>query len=74
MSHTFTTFKGSQDGSLIKSTATRPDPTGDQVLIKVTHSGLCGTDLHYQKADMCLGHEGVGIIESVGPDVTEFKR
>lgn len=73
MSNTFTTFKGSKDGSLVKSSTTRPDPVEDQVLIKVTHSGLCGTDLHYQHADMCLGHEGVGIVEKVGPMVKEFK-
>ena len=40
----FTVFKGSKDGSIKKSTTTKPDDlTGDQVLIKVTASGLCGT-------------------------------
>ena len=35
----------------------------DEVLIKVTHSGLCGTDEHYKHADMVLGHEGAGVVE-----------
>ncbi|ORY59189.1 chaperonin 10-like protein [Pseudomassariella vexata] len=63
----FTVFKGSKDG-VRKSTTTKPDElTGDQVLIKVTASGLCGTDLHYKTTDMALGHEGVGIVLSTGP-------
>lgn len=44
---TFTVFKGSKDG-VQKTTTTKPDQlSGDQVLLKVTASGLCGTDLHY---------------------------
>ncbi|KAJ6078404.1 alcohol dehydrogenase [Penicillium canescens] len=34
---------------------------------------LCGTDEHYLKADMVLGHEGVGIVKAVGPKVTSVK-
>jgi alcohol dehydrogenase len=41
---------------------------------------ICGTDLHILKGDVptcepgrILGHEGVGIIEKVGPAVTAFK-
>lgn len=46
---TFTVFKGSKDG-VQKTTTTKPDQlSGDQVLLKVTASGLCGTDLHYVK-------------------------
>lgn len=58
----FTVFKGSKDGSIVKSTTTK-DLGADQVLIKVTHSGVCGTDEHYKHADQGLGHEGVGIVE-----------
>lgn len=44
---TFTVFKGSKDG-VQKTTTTKPDQlSGDQVLLRVTASGLCGTDLHY---------------------------
>lgn len=69
----FTVFKGSKDGSIKKSETTR-DLSGDEVLLRVTASGLCGTDLHYRKADMVLGHEGVGVVEEVGPDAKLLKK
>ncbi len=47
-------FKGSSDGNIIESTTEKGDVQGDQVLIKVTASGLCGTDLHYKTVDMVL--------------------
>lgn len=71
----FTVFKGAKDGNPKASTTTRPDELkGDQVLLKVTASGLCGTDLHYRSQDMGLGHEGVGVVEQVGPDVKVLKK
>ncbi|KAK8139456.1 putative NADP-dependent alcohol dehydrogenase [Apiospora sp. TS-2023a] len=71
----FTVFKGSKDGNPVKSTTTRPDELkGDQVFMKITASGLCGTDLHYKTVDMALGHEGVGVVEDVGPDVKDLKK
>ena len=52
---------------------------GDAI-IRVTRTTICGTDLHILKGDVAtctpgriLGHEGVGIVESVGPWVTTFK-
>jgi alcohol dehydrogenase len=54
------------------------DPT--DAIIKITKTTICGTDLHILKGDLpsctpgrILGHEGVGIIDSVGPAVTAFK-
>lgn len=44
---TFTVFKGAKDGLPKKSQTTRPDLTKDSVYLRVTASGLCGTDLHY---------------------------
>jgi threonine dehydrogenase-like Zn-dependent dehydrogenase len=44
-----------------------------EVLIKITHSGLCGTDVHFIPSGAALGHEGVGIVEQVGSEVTQFK-
>ncbi|WPH01603.1 Hypothetical protein R9X50_00445100 [Acrodontium crateriforme] len=70
----FTVFKGSKDGSIVRSETSKPALTGDQILLKVTASGLCGTDLHYRKADMGLGHEGVGVVEETGPDVKHMKK
>lgn len=58
----FTVYKGSKSGEIVKSTTTR-EIKDDEVLVKISHSGLCGTDEHYKKADMVLGHEGVGTVE-----------
>jgi D-arabinose 1-dehydrogenase-like Zn-dependent alcohol dehydrogenase len=71
---TFTVYRGSKDGKVIKSETTKPELQGDQVLLRVTASGLCGTDSHYRSQDMGLGHEGVGIIEELGPAVTHLKK
>jgi len=43
---------------------------GLEVLVRVTHSGLCGTDVHDRTSGCGLGHEGVGVIERVGENVT----
>jgi D-arabinose 1-dehydrogenase-like Zn-dependent alcohol dehydrogenase len=67
-----TVFKGSP-GGIVQATTHSELPTGNQVLIKITHSGICGTDEHYRQTDMVLGHEGVGTVQQVGPDVKEFK-
>ncbi|MES2686274.1 MAG: zinc-dependent alcohol dehydrogenase family protein [Pseudomonadota bacterium] len=52
---------------------------GDAI-IRVTRTTICGTDLHILKGDVAtckpgtvLGHEGVGIVDSVGTGVTSFK-
>lgn len=73
MPHTFTVYKGSSSGAIVEAQTTRPDLEDDQVLVKVTASGLCGTDLHYRSADMALGHEGVGVVEKLGPKVKTLK-
>ncbi|KAK9311459.1 chaperonin 10-like protein [Lipomyces starkeyi] len=71
----FTVFKGQPSGIPKESITTKPDElTGDNVFVKVTASGLCGTDLHYMHLDMVLGHEGVGIVEAVGPDCRFLKK
>jgi alcohol dehydrogenase len=66
-----------------KSLEEKPKPTIQQptdAIVKVTHTTICGTDLHILKGDLTavtagriLGHEGVGSVESVGADVTNFK-
>ena len=52
---------------------------GDAI-VRVTRTTICGTDLHILKGDVAtckpgtiLGHEGVGVIDSVGTAVTSFK-
>lgn len=50
------------------------------VIVKITHTTICGTDLHILKGDvpevpkgLTLGHEGVGVVDSVGGAVSNFK-
>ena len=51
-----------------------PDPEPNTVLLRQELAGICGTDLHnWQngiRGEMLLGHENVGIIESIGKGVT----
>lgn len=69
-----TVFKGSSSGKIVESTTHKDGLKPDEVLLKITHAGLCGTDLHYKSSDIVLSHEGVGIVQEVGPEVTTFKR
>ena len=49
----YTVFRGSKSGEIVPSTTTRGPLKGDEVLVEITASGLCGTDLHYKNADVC---------------------
>ena len=51
---TYTVFKGSQSGSIVQSETTRPPLAGDQVLVSITASGLCGGDLNFTGNDVRL--------------------
>lgn len=49
-------------------------------IVRITKTTICGTDLHILKGDVpavtpgrTLGHEGVGVVESVGAGVRNFK-
>ncbi|XP_072532972.1 alcohol dehydrogenase 1-like [Salminus brasiliensis] len=55
-------------------------PQKNEIRIKVIATGLCHSDLyhlfegkHKDGFPAVLGHEGAGVVESVGPGVTEFK-
>jgi len=54
-----------------------PDPGPGEALIQVQACGVCHTDLHYREGAInddfpfLLGHEAAGIVEAVGPDVTD---
>src|SRR5688572_32868655 len=51
------------------------EPRAGEVLVRMTAVGVCGTDLHSYKGEwsrptpIVLGHEGAGVVESVGADV-----
>ncbi|WP_041087403.1 zinc-dependent alcohol dehydrogenase [Jeotgalibacillus soli] len=52
----------------------------DDVIVKITSTTICGSDLHLYQGNMPLpkgyviGHEPMGIVEEVGPDVTKVKK
>ena len=61
----------------------KPQPVlrapGDAI-VRITSTTICGTDLHIMKGDVpsvtpgrILGHEGIGIVEAVGPAVSAFQ-
>lgn len=70
------------NGPGLKTIEERPVPqvrdAGDAV-VRITKTTICGTDLHILKGDVpscapgrILGHEGVGIVDSIGTGVTAF--
>ncbi|HVY61992.1 MAG TPA: zinc-dependent alcohol dehydrogenase family protein, partial [Planctomycetota bacterium] len=49
-------------------------------IVRVRRTTICGTDLHILKGDVptvepgrILGHEGVGVVDEVGPGVASFR-
>ncbi|KAF7591669.1 hypothetical protein BBP40_001247 [Aspergillus hancockii] len=70
----FTVYKGSKDGTIQQSKTHRDALQKDQVLVRITHSGVCFTDVHYRHADMALGHEGAGVVEETGPEAHSLKK
>lgn len=61
-----------------------PDPIiqqPDDVLLKVTATAICGSDLHLYRGKIpqteegdIFGHEFMGVVEEVGPEVTAVKK
>jgi threonine dehydrogenase-like Zn-dependent dehydrogenase len=70
-------------GTAKVSMETVPDPKIQEptdAIVRITSTAICGSDLHLydvlgmylDKGDV-LGHEPMGIVEEVGPDVTHIK-
>ncbi|MGG4044587.1 zinc-dependent alcohol dehydrogenase [Paenibacillus favisporus] len=61
-----------------------PDPKiqkPDDMIVKLTSTAICGSDLHLihgmipnLQEDYVIGHEPMGIVEEVGPEVTKLKK
>lgn len=61
-----------------------PDPKiekPDDMIVKITSTAICGSDLHLihgmipnLQEDYVIGHEPMGIVEEVGPGVTKLKK
>lgn len=70
-------------GPGFKALEQRPKPilqTAGDAIVKITRTTICGTDLHILKGDVptctpgrILGHEGVGIVDSIGAGCTRFR-
>jgi 2-desacetyl-2-hydroxyethyl bacteriochlorophyllide A dehydrogenase len=56
-------------------------PQSGQVQLRVSHCGICGTDLHLFHGNMdhrvhfpqVIGHESSAVIEAIGPEVSAWK-
>jgi len=52
----------------------------DDIVIKITSTAICGSDLHLYQGNFPLptgyviGHEPMGIVEEIGPEVTRVKK
>ncbi|MGY4098631.1 zinc-dependent alcohol dehydrogenase [Nocardia sp. R16R-3T] len=59
-----------------------PDPGTNEVIVRVETSGLCHTDIHASHGDWPIkpappfvpGHEAIGIVERLGPEVTAVRE
>lgn len=60
-----------------------PDPQlhdGRGAIVRITRTSICGSDLHLVHGTVptmpgtIIGHEGVGVVEDVGPGVQRFRK
>jgi threonine dehydrogenase-like Zn-dependent dehydrogenase len=61
-------------GKLVVDEIPAPVPSGDEVLLRIIATGICGSDVHGYTGEsgrrapgQVMGHETVGLIESLGP-------
>jgi S-(hydroxymethyl)glutathione dehydrogenase/alcohol dehydrogenase len=74
------TFQGVKDVKVKQV----PDPVlkqKDDILVRITSTAICGSDLHLihgmipnSPEDYIIGHEPMGIVEEVGPEVNKIKK
>lgn len=52
----------------------------DDIVVRITSTAICGSDLHIYRGSVpttkgfVIGHEPMGIVEDVGPEVTKVKK
>lgn len=65
-----------QGGSWEMASVELDAPRGDEVLVRIVATGVCHTDMSVRDQHLpmplpaVLGHEGAGVVEKIGPDVT----
>ncbi|MHA2857707.1 zinc-dependent alcohol dehydrogenase [Paenibacillus lautus] len=73
------TFQGAKDIQ-VKHVEDPSIRTQDDIIVRITSTAICGSDLHiYLGAmptakDFVIGHEPMGIVEEVGANVTRVKK
>ena len=74
------TFQGIKDVKVKEVKDPKLDKR-DDIIVRVTSTAICGSDLHLIHGmvpnlaeDYIIGHEPMGIVEETGPDVTHVKK
>ncbi|UOQ44013.1 alcohol dehydrogenase catalytic domain-containing protein [Halobacillus salinarum] len=73
------TYQGKEQMK-VKEVATPEIQENSDMIVRITASGICGSDLHLYKGgiepdiDYVVGHEPMGIVEETGPDVKTLKK
>jgi len=67
-------------GKVVVKNFPDPEPGPNEVLVRVKVAGICGSDLHFYRSSehylntaLIGGHEGAGIVEKVGGNVTHLR-
>jgi alcohol dehydrogenase, propanol-preferring len=68
-----------EDGELFIRDERTPEVEVDHALVRISAAGVCHSDLHMRKGDWVgmrgsvqLGHEGIGVVEALGPGAERF--
>lgn len=73
------TYQG-KDNMQVKDVQAPSIEKDTDMIVKITASGICGSDLHLYKGgvpapkDYIIGHEPMGIVEETGPGVKTLKK
>ena len=68
-----------EEGTLVIRDLDAPVPSDEEALVRISASGVCHSDLHIARGDwaglprsMGIGHEAIGVVESVGPRAAQY--
>ena len=73
------TYQGAKDVQ-VKEVPDAKIEKPDDIIVRITSTAICGSDLHIYRGaiptqkDFVIGHEPMGIVEEVGPEVTKVKK
>ncbi|GIU85909.1 MAG: zinc-dependent alcohol dehydrogenase [Acidimicrobiia bacterium] len=70
---------GLQGDELAVCEVPAPEPGTDEARVRITTAGVCHSDLHLARGDWSgvpklgtLGHEGIGVVDALGPGAQRF--